>query len=82
MLLPHALLLTYETSIAIVVCMTEFTLLQYVDKHGQTETGSRLGLTQGAIWQMLKSDRAIVVTELENGEIEGWERKPIGNKDK
>lgn len=62
--------------------MTEFSLSQYVEKHGQTETASRLGLTQGAIWQMLKSERKIVVTELKNGEVEGWERKPIGNKNK
>jgi len=76
------LLLTVKTSTAIVVRMTEFTLLQYVDTHGQTETANRLGITQGAVWQMLKSGRSILVTESDDGRVEGWERKPVGNKNK
>ena len=76
------MLLTVKTSTAIVICMTEFTLLKYVDTHGQTETANRLGITQGAVWQMLKSGRSILVTESDDGEVQGWERKPVGNKNK
>lgn len=43
--------------------MIKKSLAEYVDIHGQTETARRAGLTQGAIWQMLRSGRKIYVTE-------------------
>jgi predicted DNA-binding protein (UPF0251 family) len=74
------MLLTDNTSSAIFIRMTEFTLSQYVDTHGQTETASRLGITQGAVWQMLKSGRSILVTESKDGTVEAWERKTVGKR--
>lgn len=53
----------------------ETTLEQYVKLHGQTETARRVGLTQGAIWQMLASSRQIMVVEGDDVHLE--ERKII-----
>lgn len=55
----------------------ETELAKYVELHGQTETGRRVGLTQGAIWQMLKSSRIIYVIE-KDGKTILEERKPLG----
>lgn len=49
--------------------MNNIPLSDYVAEHGQTETGRRSGLTQGAIWQMLQSARNIVVSETSDGSI-------------
>ncbi|MEM1191529.1 MAG: Cro/CI family transcriptional regulator [Pseudomonadota bacterium] len=43
--------------------MEKRSLQDYVEEHGQTTTARRAGLTQGAIWQMLNSDRQIFVDE-------------------
>jgi hypothetical protein len=43
--------------------MKQKSLAEYVEIHGQTETAKRAGLTQGAIWQMLRDGRRIFVTE-------------------
>lgn len=58
--------------------MSEVSLAEYVQEHGQTTTAERLGLTQGAIWQMLRSERDIVVREGDDGSLEAIERKRIG----
>lgn len=64
---------------AILFPMNEITLKMYVDTHGQTETAKRLGLTQGAVWQMLKSSRQIQIRESDDGSVSwAYERKPIG----
>lgn len=52
-------------------------LSKYVDEHGQTETARRTGLTQGAIWQMLRAGRKVYVTDEENGFATLEERRPI-----
>jgi hypothetical protein len=57
--------------------MTQKTLSEYVEIHGQTETARRAGLTQGAIWQMLQRDRKVLVTENGDGTVLLEERKPI-----
>lgn len=46
--------------------MDRRTLIDYVNEHGQTTTARRAGLSQGAIWQMLKSSREIYV--IDNGD--------------
>ncbi|TNE87037.1 MAG: Cro/Cl family transcriptional regulator [Gammaproteobacteria bacterium] len=38
-------------------------LNKFVAAHGQTETARLVGLTQGAIWQMLRSGRNICVVK-------------------
>lgn len=58
--------------------MNETNLYAYVEKHGQTATAKKLGLTQGSIWQMLKGGRDIIITENPDGTISAYEKKPIG----
>lgn len=50
-------------SSAIFRFMEKRSLHDYVREHGQTATADRAGLTQGAIWQMLESDRQIFVDD-------------------
>jgi len=57
--------------------MTQKTLAEYVSAHGQSETARRAGLSQGAIWQMLKSDRKVYVTEQDDGTVALEEVRPI-----
>lgn len=72
--------MTFDTSAASILSMKEKSLQQYVEKYGQTETAKRLSVTQGAVWQMLKSNRIIKVVEHKNGRIEAYERKPIAKR--
>lgn len=58
--------------------MNEIPLHQYVDTHGQTATARQLGVTQGAVWQMVKSKRLIFVVEHPGGEISAYEKKQLG----
>jgi len=59
--------------------MKESTLIEYVSRHGQTSTARALGLTQGSVWQMLKSGREVVIREADEGMVTfAFERKPIG----
>jgi hypothetical protein len=55
-------------------------LSEYVDLHGQTETARRAGLTQGSIWQMLKSERRIFVIEHDDGSISLEEHKQLARR--
>jgi hypothetical protein len=57
--------------------MNQTPLQEYVALHGQTETARRAGLTQGAIWQMLQSERRVFATELDDGTVQLEEIKPI-----
>ena len=58
--------------------MKETTLEKYVQQHGQTATAKDLGLTQGAVWQMLRAKRAVFVYQNSNGQLEAFEKKPVG----
>ncbi len=60
--------------------MTERTLADYVEEHGQTATALELGITQGAVWQMLRAQRAIFVVKLPGGQLEAFEKKPVGRR--
>lgn len=57
--------------------MEQKTLSEYVSEHGQSETARRAGLTQGAIWQMLKTKRRVLVTDNGDGTVALEELKPI-----
>jgi len=58
--------------------MSEITLNEYIEIHGQTATAKKLGITQGAIWQMVKNGRDITVVDVGDGEIKAYEKKYIG----
>lgn len=58
--------------------MNEKPLHKYVEEHGQTETARRLDVSQGAVWQMLKSGRDITIVDNGDGSISAYEKKPIG----
>ena len=60
--------------------MSSVTLSKFVEEHGQTKAGEMLGVTQGAIWQMLKAERKVYVREIFPGQFEAEEVKPIGRK--
>ncbi len=60
--------------------MTEKTLNDYVEENGQTATALKLGITQGAVWQMLRAERAIFLVELPSGQLEAFEKKPVGRR--
>lgn len=58
--------------------MIECSLKQFVDENGQTMTASKLGLTQGAIWQMIRSGRQITVVKSDLGYVSAYEKKVVG----
>jgi predicted DNA-binding protein (UPF0251 family) len=58
--------------------MSEMTLTEYVALHGQTKTAEQMGLTQGAVWQMLQRGRDVRVVAHPDGAVEFYERKPVG----
>lgn len=60
--------------------MTEQTLNEYLSDKTQAQVAADLGVTQGAIWSMLRSRRRIMVCTHENGEVEAYEIKPVGRK--
>lgn len=57
--------------------MNKIPLSEYQAIHGQTETARRAGVTQGAVWQMLQSNRQIFVIEHDDGTVELEEIKKI-----
>jgi len=59
--------------------MNKITLKDFVSKYGQKSTGQLIGVTQGAVGQMLQNRREIYMVERADGLIEAWEWKPIGN---
>ena len=63
------------------IFMKTLELVDYVALYGQTRTAQRVGLTQGSIWQMLKSGRNIAVIETSDG-IFLEERKRIGKPER
>ncbi len=73
--------MTQKNSKTIILIMNQIPLSDYVAKNGQTATARRAGITQGAIWQMLKSPRQIFVTENKDGTVYLEEIKPIRRKE-
>lgn len=58
--------------------MTKIPLTEYLKQKTQAEVASEIGLTQGAIWQMVRSRRRIELTIHDDGRVEAHEIKPIG----
>lgn len=58
--------------------MKEIPLSKFVQSHGQTATAKKLGVTQGAVMQMLRSKRDITIVESHDG-LSAYEIKPVGN---
>ena len=58
--------------------MYKITLKDFVAKHGQRGAGELIGVNQSAVGQMLNNKRDIYIFERDDGQIETWERKPIG----
>lgn len=57
------LIMHVVNSIAIIYCMNEITLKEFIDgsQLSQEKVGGLFGATQGAVWQMLKLERGIFV---------------------
>lgn len=62
--------------------MREFTLKEYIHREGHTqnEVAMRLGITQGAVSQMLLSDRDIRVVEKDQNTLQAYELKTVPAK--
>ena len=60
--------------------MSKTPLDDYQRAHGQSATARAVGVTQGAIWQMLKSKREIYVVEHDDGTVELQEIKILARK--
>lgn len=59
---------------------TEITLQEYLIGRSQKAVADALGVTQGAVWQMLRKKRDIRVRVTASGELQAFELKPIGRK--
>jgi predicted transcriptional regulator len=59
---------------------TRYELSDYLNRPGKTQVSlaKAVGLTQGAVFQMLRSDRSIFVIEREDGSLALEEVKTIG----
>ena len=60
--------------------MTTITLKKYLEQKTQAEVAAEIGVTQGAIWQMLRDQRQIELTIHEDGSVEAKEVKPVGRR--
>lgn len=55
-------------------------LKDFLEGRTQPEVAPLLGVTQGAISHMLKSERKIYVENLPDGSFQAYEIKPIGKR--
>ena len=53
-------------------------LSEFLENHSQRFTAKAVGVTPGAIWQMVENKRKIFISRLENGNYFAYELKPIG----
>jgi len=60
--------------------MSEIELTELLRRPGQTQAGvaSRLGVTQGAVSQMVQAKRRVFVVQHPDGRLEAYEKKPVG----
>lgn len=58
--------------------MRKISLNEYLKEKTQDEVASEIGVTQGAIWQMVRANRQIELTIHDDGRVEAHEIKPIG----
>ena len=59
--------------------MDKITLKDFVAEHGQRGAGQLIGVTQGAVGQMVQNRREIYIVERADGQVEAREWKLIGN---
>ena len=57
---------------------TEMTLREFVEEHSQERVAAMMGVTQGAVSQMLRSERDIRVAEDGEQGYRFFEIKPVG----
>lgn len=60
--------------------MTEQSLKEYLKGKTQARVAADIGVTQGAVWSMLRSGRRIMVCTHGDGRVEAYEIKPVGRK--
>lgn len=60
--------------------MITMTLQDYLKEKTQSELAEAIGVTQGAVWQMVRSGRNIEITINDDGTVTAHEIKPIGRR--
>ena len=60
--------------------MKTISLQQFVENKTQSEAAQAIGVTPGAIGQMLRSERRIELTINDDGSVQAYEIKPIGRR--
>lgn len=58
--------------------MKKISLTEYLKQKTQAEVASEIGVTQGAVWQMVRAGRQIELTVHDDGRVEAHEIKPLG----
>ena len=59
--------------------MKTMTLSEYLKEKTMAEAAEGIGVTQGAVWQMVRSGRRINLTVREDGQVmDSYEIKPLG----
>lgn len=58
--------------------MRTVTLTDYLKEKTQAEVAADIGVTAGAVWQMVRAGRQINVTIHDDGKVEAHEIKPLG----
>jgi hypothetical protein len=58
--------------------MKKMSLTEYLKEKTLAEAGEAIGVTQGAVWQMVRAGRQIEMTVHDDGSVEAHEIKPLG----
>lgn len=58
--------------------MRKIPLTEYLKQKTQAEVASEIGVTQGAVWQMIRAGRQVELTLHDDGRVEAHEIKPLG----
>lgn len=58
--------------------MQKMSLTEYLSTRKQADVAADIGVTAGAVWQMVRSGRQIDVTIHDDGRVEAHEIKPLG----
>jgi hypothetical protein len=58
--------------------MQKITLIDYLKNKTLAAAAEDIGVTQGAVWQMTRTNRQIELTIHSDGRIETHEKKPLG----
>ena len=69
------ILLTNKNSKTIIWSMSEYTLQEFCDERSQQAAADIIGVTQGAVWQMLEANREIYIQVPETGDPTFYEVK-------